>query len=84
MVFMIDYVEVQHMSNMRLEMPMAADGRNIGGHVRRVDGFYDRLCRGATHELYIFLFCLVDIFCLRFFINMTYICTQKYFIYKYE
>ncbi len=50
MVFMIDYVEVQHMSNMRLEMPMTADGRNIGGHVRRVDGFYDRLCRGATHE----------------------------------
>ena len=38
------------MSNMRLEMPMAADGRHIGGHVRRVDGFYDGLCLGATYE----------------------------------
>ena len=38
------------MCHMRFEMPMAADGRHIGGHVRRVDGFYDGLCLGATHE----------------------------------
>ena len=43
MVFMMDYVYVQHMSHMRFEMPMAADGRHISGHVRRVDGFYDGL-----------------------------------------
>ena len=29
-----------------------ADGRHIGGHVRRVDGFYDGLCLGATHVSY--------------------------------
>ena len=29
------------MSNMKLEMPMVADGRLIGGHVMRVDGVYD-------------------------------------------
>ena len=40
------------MSNMRLEMPRAADGRHIGGHVTRVDGFYDGLCLGATHVSY--------------------------------
>ena len=38
------------MSNMRLEMPMADDSRRIEGHVRRIDGFYDRLYLGATHE----------------------------------
>ena len=38
--------------HMRFEMPMAGDGRHIGGHVRRVDGFYDGLCLGATHESY--------------------------------
>ena len=35
------------MGNIRLEMPMAADGRHIVGHVRRVDGFYDGFCLGA-------------------------------------
>ena len=38
------------MSNITLEMPMAADCRHIGGHVRRVDSVYDGLCLGATHE----------------------------------
>ena len=41
---------MQHMSDMRLEMPMAAEGRLIGGHLRHVDGVYDGLCLGATHE----------------------------------
>ena len=52
MVSMMDYVYVQYMSNMRLEMLMAADCLLIGGHVRCVDSFYDGLCLDATNWKY--------------------------------
>ena len=41
-----------HTGNMRLEMSMAADGRHIRGHVRRVVGFYDGYCLGSSYGQY--------------------------------